>query len=115
MQHFHSEHLCEQLSAFLDGELPQAQIELLLRRLEREPELRAMLERYAAIGESVRGEPDRLTRGFCERVAAEIAKEQEQKPQSAGRVSRRSSIPQWLRTAAGAAAGVGIAATVAAI
>ncbi len=38
----------EQLSACLDGELPAAELDLLLKRLERNPELRESLGRYTA-------------------------------------------------------------------
>jgi sigma-E factor negative regulatory protein RseA len=44
----------EQLSAFLDGELPEAELELLVRRLERDPALRSTLARYSAIGSILR-------------------------------------------------------------
>jgi negative regulator of sigma E activity len=44
----------EQLSAFLDGELPEAELELLVRRLGRDENLRATLARYSAIGSVLR-------------------------------------------------------------
>ena len=44
----------EQLSACLDGELPAAELDLLLKRLERNPELREALGRYTVIGEALR-------------------------------------------------------------
>lgn len=47
--------LDEQLSALADGELGQAEAELLLARLTREPALRARWERYHTIGEALRG------------------------------------------------------------
>ena len=37
----------EQLSAFMDGELPEEELQLLVRRLERDEEHRATLARYA--------------------------------------------------------------------
>lgn len=46
----------EQLSAFLDGELPAAEAELLLRRLERETDYQEQVVRYAVIGQLIRGE-----------------------------------------------------------
>jgi len=51
----------EQLSAFLDGELPDDELQLLVRRLERDDEHRATLARYAAIGSMLRAEPAQLT------------------------------------------------------
>jgi hypothetical protein len=46
----------EQLSAFLDDELPPEEMELLLRRLQADPDLRRTLERYALTGSLARGE-----------------------------------------------------------
>lgn len=51
-----SETVKEQLSAFLDGELPEAETELLLRRLERDPDLKGTLSRYSLIGAALRAE-----------------------------------------------------------
>lgn len=45
----------EQLSALLDGELPGEQVELLLRRLDRDVRNREKLVRYSLIGELIRG------------------------------------------------------------
>jgi sigma-E factor negative regulatory protein RseA len=50
-----SEQIREQVSAFLDGELPSTETELLLKRLTRDPELRQSFGRYALIGEALRG------------------------------------------------------------
>src|ERR1700749_587085 len=50
-----SEQIREQVSAFLDGELPSSETELLLKRLTRDPELRQSFGRYALIGETLRG------------------------------------------------------------
>jgi negative regulator of sigma E activity len=47
----------EQLSAFLDGELPDEELQLLVRRLERDDEYRATLVRYSMIGSVLRDEP----------------------------------------------------------
>jgi negative regulator of sigma E activity len=49
-----SEILDEQLSALLDGELAAEEIELVLARLDRDPDLQARFGRYAMIGECVR-------------------------------------------------------------
>ncbi len=62
-----------QLSAYVDGELPENEAELLLRRMSQNVELRREVAEFLAIGRMVRGEPgiagaDRL----YERVAAEI-------------------------------------------
>lgn len=47
----------EQLSAFLDGELPEEQLDLLLARVDRDQSHRERLARYALIGECLRGGP----------------------------------------------------------
>lgn len=62
-----------QLSAFVDGELPENEAELLLRRMTQDAELRREVAEYMAIGRLIRDEvglagADRLH----ERVAAEI-------------------------------------------
>ena len=49
-----SEQIREQVSAFLDGELPSSETELLLKRLTRGAELRESFGRYALIGEALR-------------------------------------------------------------
>jgi negative regulator of sigma E activity len=46
----------EQISAFLDDELSPAECTFLVRRFERDPELRGQLLRYAAIGSALREE-----------------------------------------------------------
>jgi sigma-E factor negative regulatory protein RseA len=64
-----SEQIREQVSAFLDGELPNTESELLLKRLTRDGELRESFGRYALIGEALRGAGSyTLTRGFASRV-----------------------------------------------
>ncbi|MEE4186333.1 MAG: sigma-E factor negative regulatory protein [Gammaproteobacteria bacterium] len=47
----------EQLSAFLDGELPEEEVALLVRRLERDDTYLMTLTSYAAIGGVLRNEP----------------------------------------------------------
>jgi len=64
-----SEQIREQVSAFLDGELPSTETELLLKRLTRDGELRESFGRYALIGEALRGSGSQiLSRGFASRV-----------------------------------------------
>jgi anti-sigma factor RsiW len=64
----------EQLSALFDGELPVEQQELLLRRLEREPELRARLSRYGLIGAALtNGDASRDAMRIADRVRDELA------------------------------------------
>jgi sigma-E factor negative regulatory protein RseA len=103
-----SEQIREQVSAFLDGELPNSETELLLKRLTRDAELRESFGRYALIGEALRGvSPGVLTRGFASRVNQAI--DGEPIPALAQPLSRRQ--PRWWRPLAG----IGVAAGVAAV
>lgn len=52
-----NEALKMQLSAFVDGELPENESELLLRRLSQDAELRQQVSEYLAVGRVMRGEP----------------------------------------------------------
>jgi sigma-E factor negative regulatory protein RseA len=68
-----SEPIREQISALLDGELADTEMGLLVRRLERDAELRAAFGRYALLGEVVRNSGDRFaSAGFAQRVNAAI-------------------------------------------
>ncbi len=95
----------EQLSAFLDGELSDVESELLLKRVERDPSLKVLLERYVLAGEALRSTAvqSRPSRDFTARVAAAI--ESESVP---GRARRHAS--QWLKPVAGGAIAAGVAA-----
>ena len=46
----------DQISAFTDDELSAEECEFLVRRLERDPESREKVLRYAAIGSAIRGD-----------------------------------------------------------
>ncbi|HEY0943032.1 MAG TPA: sigma-E factor negative regulatory protein [Steroidobacter sp.] len=68
--------LNEQLSACLDGELPPAELDLLLKRVGREAELRAAIGRYSLIGEAMRAErPAVASPDFAGKVMAAVAAE----------------------------------------
>jgi sigma-E factor negative regulatory protein RseA len=102
-----SEQIREQVSAFLDGELPNSETELLLKRLTRDGELRESFGRYALIGEAVRGTSrGLLTRGFSGRVNlaidGELIPASEHLPPARG--------PRWWRPIAGAAVAASVAA-----
>jgi sigma-E factor negative regulatory protein RseA len=63
----------EQLSALLDGELPRDEMDLLMRRLEKDPELRRTFGSYALIGETLRAPGGRIAApSFAARVSAAI-------------------------------------------
>jgi len=102
----------EQLSACLDGELPEAELDLLLKQVGRNPEMRACLGRYALIGETLRSRAAIVAPAdFSKRVAAAIEAEPAfssvPRPAHAGAASRAA---QWLRPAAGFAVAAGVAA-----
>lgn len=66
----------EQLSAFLDDALPEAEEQLLLRRLERDEGHRETLLRYGLIGEALRGGNDVVSGlGLTRRISAAVAAE----------------------------------------
>jgi sigma-E factor negative regulatory protein RseA len=63
----------EQLSALLDGELPRDEMGLLMRRLDRDAELRRAFGTYALIGETLRAPGGRIaSAGFASRVSESI-------------------------------------------
>ena len=68
----------EQLSAFIDGELPDEELQLLVRRLEREEAFRATLVRYSLLGNIMRNDPVQASsEAFRARIMAEISSESE--------------------------------------
>ena len=102
-----SEQIREQVSAFLDGELPDSESELLLKRLTRDGELRESFGRYALVGEAIRGASRAyLTRGFAGRVNLAIDGE----PMPAAAHTARARSAHWWRPFAGAAVAAGVAA-----
>jgi sigma-E factor negative regulatory protein RseA len=101
-----SEQIREQVSAFLDGELPNSETELLLKRLTRDAELRESFGRYALIGEAMRG-PGRglLSKSFSGRVNLAIDGE----PAAANAPITQGRAPRWWRPLAGVAVAAGVA------
>lgn len=101
--------LNEQLSACLDGELPQAELDLLLKRLDRDAELCRAMTRYSLIREALRDEkPLAASNVFAARVMAAVQEEP-----ASGR--RQVRIPPALSRRLRPIAGVAVAASVAAI
>jgi sigma-E factor negative regulatory protein RseA len=103
-----SDQIREQVSAFLDGELPDSETELLLKRLTRDPDLRESFGRYALIGESMRGSgrTPSVSRGFAARLNRAIDGE----PATAVPQPRKAASARWWRPVAGAAVAAGVAA-----
>jgi sigma-E factor negative regulatory protein RseA len=100
----------EQLSACLDGELPEAELDLLLKQVSRDRELRASLGRYALISETLRSRAAVVAPAdFSKRVAAAIEAEPPLQEGPERATPARKSV-QWLRPAAGLAVAAGVAA-----
>jgi sigma-E factor negative regulatory protein RseA len=101
-----SEQIREQVSAFLDGELPDTETELLLKRLTRDGELRESFGRYALIGEALRGSgPQLLSRSFSSRVNLAIDGE----PVVAPAARSASRGKRWWRPLARVTVAAGVA------
>ena len=98
----------EQISALLDGELAKDELGLLVRRMERDAELRRAFGNYVLIGEALRA-PGGTTasRGFAARVGAAL-------DASPGRsdavdASQRPRQSRWARPALASAVAAGVA------
>jgi sigma-E factor negative regulatory protein RseA len=102
-----SEQIREQVSAFLDGELPSSETELLLKRLTRDGELRESFGRYALIGEALRGSNQALLQGFEARVNRAI---DGGGPLPAALPAAPTRTARWWRPFAGSAVVAGVAA-----
>ena len=112
----------EQLSAFLDGELPERETELLLKRVSADTVLRGRAARYLLIGEAARQGTAQVrgaSKGFAARVSAALATETERGDLGADQVKTSApsapSIPgrvgsPWLRRSAGFAAAASVGA-----
>jgi sigma-E factor negative regulatory protein RseA len=105
-----------QLSALFDNELPPAEAELVIRRVLKDPALRARWTRYALIGACVRDEPIRVSAAqpdLAERVRMRLATEAE-RPQVADHAiarypGERRGWSQFGRGALGGAIAAGVA------
>lgn len=75
--------VAEQLSAWLDDELPEAELELLMAPLGRSPEAHGRLGRYGLIGSALRGDqpvPDASQLGERVRRALDIGQQVGEEP-----------------------------------
>ena len=96
-----------QVSAFVDGELPENEADLLVRRLSQDAHLRKQVSEYLAIGRIMRGEYSlQGSDALRERIAAELDAGSLQEPADSVVANQP---PRYVRPVAGAA----IAATVA--
>lgn len=97
-----------QLSAFVDGELPESETELLLRRLGQDAALRAEVAEFIEIGRSMRGEQSvHGVHGLRTRIAAAIDTD--------GEIPATIDEPAEPRSFARPLVGVAIAAAVAVV
>jgi negative regulator of sigma E activity len=93
----------EQMSAFLDGELPREELDLLVAQLDRDDARRAALARYAMIGECIRTGTGRVEAlDIASRVRAELARGAA--PPAAVRPRRAPAWRRWMPGALAAAA-----------
>lgn len=100
--------LLEQVSALADGELDARETELLLARMEREPDLRDAWERYHLAGEAMRGGLARIHHhDLAAGVAAAI--EDEAAPAGIRTAARRIAIRHALQPIAGIAVAAAVA------
>lgn len=95
-----------QISAFVDGELPDNEQELLLRRLSQDADLRKQVAEYLAIGHAMRGE---MQIGGANGVRERVLRTLDEKPLQDSDADDVLPNPRLVRPLAGFA----IAATVA--
>jgi negative regulator of sigma E activity len=101
----------EQLSACLDGELPEAELDLLLKQVHRDSRLQQSVARYALIGEVLRtGSSPIPSADFASRISQAIAAEGDDMPVQTAPEPVRREIPRWVRPVGGAAIAAGVAA-----
>jgi sigma-E factor negative regulatory protein RseA len=106
------EELDSQLSAMFDDELPEAECQLLARRLSRDEALKARWRRYAVIGAAVRSERGvRLETNLAARVSAAISAEPALAGAAvAGKRAGAGGGLRWWQPVAGGAIAAGVAA-----
>ncbi len=95
-----------QISAFVDGELPDAEADLLLRRMSQDAELRKKAAEYLDIGRAIRGEASvRGIERLQERVAASI----DDKPLADEEVAAEAPAGRSMRPLIGVAVAASVA------
>lgn len=89
-------HYQQQLSAWMDGDLPSDEARFLLRRLQHDDELTGRLERWQLCGDVLRGQAQApAPAGFAERVATAIAAEPVQALAQTASPRPRSQLRKW--------------------
>ncbi|HEX8757983.1 MAG TPA: sigma-E factor negative regulatory protein [Steroidobacteraceae bacterium] len=105
-----NEELDSQLSAMFDNELPDAECELLARRLSRDTDLKARWGRYAVIGAVIRAERGVTLDGtMAGRVSAALSSEPALSDAGGARASGRGLRHRWWQPLAGAGLAAGVA------
>ena len=102
-----------QLSAFLDGELPEEEMNLFIRRLERDAALKRSLSRYALIGEVIRTPANSgavvAGSGFAARVSAAIDADSAPAAEAASDAAVGAARSRWFGPLAGLSIAAGVA------
>ena len=89
-------HYQQQLSAWIDGDLPSDEARFLLRRLQHDDELASRLGRWQLCGDVLRGQAQApAPAGFAERVAAAVNAEPSLLAASATAPRARSNLRVW--------------------
>jgi sigma-E factor negative regulatory protein RseA len=97
----------EQISALIDGELPDDEVGLLVRRLERDANLRCTFSRYVLAGEAIRSPGGPLAGcGFAARVSAAVEDAAALPPERAAAPARSPRGRQAFATAIAASAAI---------
>ncbi len=97
----------EQLSACLDGELPKAELDLLVQRVARNGELCEAMRHYALVSEALRHQrPAVAPQAFAQNVMAALERE----PPLKSAVRMSPALMRRLRPVAGMAIAAGVAA-----
>jgi len=97
----------EQLSALVDGEISERELDALLARMRKQPELRAQWGRYNLISDALhKNLPRRLDHGLQARVAEALAAE----PVLLAPKRRHKTVGPWIRQTAGLAVAASVTA-----
>ena len=95
-----------QLSAFVDGELPENEAELLLRRMSQDVELRKEVAEYLAIGRLIR---DKAGLSGADRLHERIAAAIDERPADVDEIAGAVSASRAIRPLAGLAIAASVA------
>lgn len=101
------EHLCESLSAFIDGEASELETHRLLKQSQ-DDDIRQTTFRYHLIGEAMRHETHQLS-GIDISSAVSAAIKEEPAFQSSATVASKSTVTRWLQPFAGVAVAASVA------